>query len=83
MLGERAEKNKNPSKREEKNKEDRGQKTPRGNYIGYTPLNTSRKTILQECANAEFAEVGVRPPREIRENSRTDTTKFCRFHCSA
>ncbi|MCI12178.1 hypothetical protein A2U01_0033281, partial [Trifolium medium] len=71
------------SKREEKNKEDRGRKTPRGNYIGYTPLNTSRETILQECANVEFAEVGVRPPREIRENPRTDTTKFYKFHCSA
>ncbi|MCI09366.1 hypothetical protein A2U01_0030452, partial [Trifolium medium] len=70
-------------KREEKNKEDRGRKTPRGNYIGYTPLNTSRETILQECANAEFAEAGVRPPRENRENPRTDTTNFCRFHRSA
>ncbi|MCI30990.1 hypothetical protein A2U01_0052201, partial [Trifolium medium] len=83
MLVERADKNKNPSKREEKNKEDRGWKTLRGNYIGYTPLNTSRETILQECANAEFAEAGIRPPREIWENPRMDTTKFCRFHRSA
>ncbi|MCI23327.1 hypothetical protein A2U01_0044506, partial [Trifolium medium] len=66
MLGERAEKNKNPLKREENSKEDKGRKTPRGNYIGYTPLNASRETILQECANAEFVEVGIRPSREIR-----------------
>ncbi|MCH83581.1 hypothetical protein A2U01_0004407 [Trifolium medium] len=56
---------------------------PERNYIGYTPLNTPHETILQECANAEFAEAGIRPPREIRENPRTDTTKFCRFHRSA
>ncbi|MCI84785.1 hypothetical protein A2U01_0106063, partial [Trifolium medium] len=37
MLGEREEKNNNPPKRAEKSKEDKGRKTPRGNYIGYTP----------------------------------------------
>ncbi|MCI17485.1 hypothetical protein A2U01_0038633, partial [Trifolium medium] len=62
---------------------DKGRKAPRGNYIGYTPLNTSRETILQECTNAEFAEAGICPPREIKENPRTYTTKFCRFHRSA
>ncbi|MCI58465.1 hypothetical protein A2U01_0079720, partial [Trifolium medium] len=33
LLGERAEKNKNPSKREGKSKESGGRKTHRGNYI--------------------------------------------------
>ncbi|MCI43213.1 hypothetical protein A2U01_0064450, partial [Trifolium medium] len=83
MLGERAEKNKNPPKKEERAKEDKGRKTPRGNYIGYTPLNAPRETILQECANTEFSDAGIRHPREIRENPRTYMTKFCRFHRSA
>ncbi|MCI16582.1 hypothetical protein A2U01_0037726, partial [Trifolium medium] len=83
MLEERVEKNKNPPKGERKDKEDRRRKTPRGNYIDYTSLNASRETLLQEWANAEFAEAEIRPPREIRENPRTDTTKLCRFHRSA
>ncbi|MCI02903.1 hypothetical protein A2U01_0023937, partial [Trifolium medium] len=54
----------------------------RGGYPEYTPLNTSREKILHDCLNAEFADAGIRPPREIRENSRTDKSKFCRYHKS-
>ncbi|MCI24674.1 hypothetical protein A2U01_0045860, partial [Trifolium medium] len=48
----------------------------------YTPLNTSREKILHECINAEFDHADIRFPREIKESSRTDKTKYCRFHRS-
>jgi hypothetical protein len=47
MLRERVDKNKNPPKKEDKGKEERGRKTPRGNYIGYTPCMVSQILIGQ------------------------------------
>jgi hypothetical protein len=43
----------------------------------------SREKILQECLNTEFADAGIHPPKEIRETSRTEKSKFCRYHKSA
>ncbi|MCH95294.1 hypothetical protein A2U01_0016269 [Trifolium medium] len=83
MLGEKAEKTNIPPKKDERAREERGWRGPRGGYPEYTHLNTSREKILQDCLNTEFADTAIRPPREIRENSRTDKSKFCRYHKSA
>ncbi|MCH81550.1 hypothetical protein A2U01_0002340 [Trifolium medium] len=83
MLGEKSEKAKITPKKDERAREERGRRIPRGGYTEYTPLNTSREKILQDCLNTEYADAGIRPPRETRENSRTDTSKFCRYHKSA
>ncbi|MCH81634.1 hypothetical protein A2U01_0002425, partial [Trifolium medium] len=83
MLGERADKNNNPPKKEEKSKEDKKQRAQKGNYIGYSPLNTSRGQILQECINTVFADAGIRSPKAIKENSRKDKKRYCEFHKSS
>ncbi|MCH88341.1 hypothetical protein A2U01_0009225, partial [Trifolium medium] len=73
----------NDTKKDEKTREERGRRTPRGRYHEYTPLNTSREKILQECLNTEFVDAEIRPPKELRENSRTEKGKFCKYHKSA
>ncbi|MCH89230.1 hypothetical protein A2U01_0010124 [Trifolium medium] len=80
MLGEKPEKAKIQPKKEERAREERGRRIPRGGYPEYTPLNTSREKILQDCLNTKFTDAGIRPLREIRENSRTNKNKFCRYH---
>ncbi|MCH81522.1 hypothetical protein A2U01_0002311 [Trifolium medium] len=74
---------KTPPKKDERTSEDRGRRGPRGGYPEYTPLNATRERILQECINTEFPDAGIRPPREIKENPRTNRSKYCRFHKSA
>ncbi|MCI70842.1 hypothetical protein A2U01_0092105, partial [Trifolium medium] len=66
MLGEKPEKLKPSSKRGEKSREEKRQRTPKGRYHEYTPLNVSRGKILQECINAEFTDAGIHPPWELR-----------------
>ncbi|MCH87871.1 hypothetical protein A2U01_0008752 [Trifolium medium] len=83
MLGEKVKKTKIPPKKDERAREERGRRGPRGGYPEYTILNTPREKILQDCLNTKFADAGIRPPREIRENSRKDKSKFCRYHKSA
>ncbi|MCI75775.1 hypothetical protein A2U01_0097044, partial [Trifolium medium] len=49
MLGEKPEKSKIPPKKDERAREERGRRIPRGGYPEYTLLNTSREKILQDC----------------------------------
>ncbi|MCH97983.1 gag-pol polyprotein [Trifolium medium] len=83
MLGEKPDKTKTQPKKDERTREERGRRAHRGGYPEYTPLNTPREKILQECLNTEFADAGIRPPKELRENPRTDKSKFCKYHRSA
>ncbi|MCH81529.1 hypothetical protein A2U01_0002318 [Trifolium medium] len=83
MLRDKTEKSKTLPKKDKRAREDRGHRGPGGGYPEYIPLNTTREKILQKCINAEFADAGIRPPREIKENPRTDRSKYCRFHRSA
>jgi hypothetical protein len=82
MAGEKEEKAKTPPplRKDERAREDRNRRWTRGGYPEYTPLNTSREKILQKCLNTEFANVVICLPREIRENFRSDKSKFCRYH---
>jgi hypothetical protein len=77
MLGEKAEKAKTLPRKEERTREERGQRGTKGGYPKYTPLNTSRERILQECFNTEFADAEICPPREIKANFRTEKRKLC------
>ncbi|MCH86816.1 hypothetical protein A2U01_0007676, partial [Trifolium medium] len=54
MLGEKPEKAKIQPRKYERTREERGRRIPRGGYPEYTPLNTSREKILQDCLNTEF-----------------------------
>ncbi|MCI39165.1 hypothetical protein A2U01_0060396 [Trifolium medium] len=80
MLGEKPKKAKIPPKNDERAREERGQRTPRVGYNEYTPLNTPREKILQECINVEFADAGIHPPKELTESPRTEKSKFCKYH---
>ncbi|MCH80822.1 hypothetical protein A2U01_0001596 [Trifolium medium] len=82
MLREKPEKVKNPPRKDERAREERGRRTPKGGYHEYTLLNATREKILQDCINTEFADAGIQPPKELRENPRTDKSKFCRYHRS-
>ncbi|MCI31892.1 hypothetical protein A2U01_0053104, partial [Trifolium medium] len=82
VLGEKPEKAKIPPKKDETAREERGRRTPKVGYHEYTPLNTPREKILQEYINAEFADAGIHPPKELRESPRTDKSKFCKYHRS-
>jgi hypothetical protein len=48
----------------------------------YTSLNASRETILQECFNTEFKEVGINAPQSLKESAKTNMTKYCCCHRS-
>ncbi|MCI67844.1 hypothetical protein A2U01_0089103, partial [Trifolium medium] len=50
MLGEKPDKVKTQARKEERVREERGHRAPRGGYPEYTPLNTSMEKILQECS---------------------------------
>ncbi|XP_058761739.1 uncharacterized protein LOC131635149 [Vicia villosa] len=69
----------------DKKKDDKGQdpmdyKALAGKFREYTPLNTSREHILNECANAEFQTGKVRFPKTMPARPNMDKSKFCRFH---
>lgn len=57
-------------------------KGPQDMLSPYIPLNTSRKKILQDCANTEIKEVRTRNPCHIKESTRTCRSKLFRFHQS-
>ncbi|MCI60181.1 hypothetical protein A2U01_0081436, partial [Trifolium medium] len=59
MLGEKSEKAKIPPEKDERAREERGRRIPRGGYPEYIHLNTSREKILQDCFNIEFADAGI------------------------
>jgi hypothetical protein len=80
MLGEKAERAKSLPKRDEMTKEEKGEKGQNGGYPEYIVLNTSREKILQKCLNSEFADAGIRHPKEIKESSRTNNKKLSKFH---
>lgn len=49
-------------------------------YDKYTPLNTSREKIYQECTNTEIQKVGIRPPHTVNESGRIDKSNYFHFH---
>lgn len=49
-------------------------------YDKYTLLNTSLEKIYQKRANTEFQKLGIRPLYPIRKSTRTNKSKYCRFH---
>jgi len=44
------------------------------------PLNLSRETILHECFNTKFKEVGIKQPQPLKESAKTNRSKYYRFH---
>lgn len=48
----------------------------------YTPLSSSRETILRECLDKEFKEAGITSPKPLGETVKTDKTRYCRYHQS-
>lgn len=46
----------------------------------YTPLNTLRENIWQECANTKFKERETNNPYPIKESTRTGMSKYYHFH---
>jgi hypothetical protein len=79
MLGEKTERVKALTRKKERSNEEKG---PKGGYLEYIVLNTSRERILKECFNSELDDAGIRYPKGIKENSRTDKGRFCKFHMS-
>lgn len=61
---EESRKEKKPKKEKENARESRGQISW---YVEYTPFNTSRAQIYNECANTEFKEAGKKQPKFIKE----------------
>lgn len=54
-------------------------KNQRSRFTDYTPQNPSRETILRECLNTEFKEVGIKAPQLLRQTKITDRTKYCLY----
>ncbi|XP_020215666.1 uncharacterized protein LOC109799505 [Cajanus cajan] len=53
------------------------ERPPRGpRYSQYTPLNTSRSTVLEQALTSEVLAV----PKRASTPPRADTTKSCRYH---
>lgn len=61
-------------------KKDKSDLGVHGRYDKYTPLNSSREKIYQECVNTELHKGGVRNPFPIIKSYRTDKTEYFRFH---
>ena len=60
---------------------------PRHENVGqrgrkFTPLNSSRESILQECLDKEFKEAGITPSKPLRETGKTDRTRYCQYYQS-
>jgi hypothetical protein len=55
-------------------------KNQRTRFSDYTLLNSSREIILCECLNIEFKVAGIKAPQPLKECSRTDMTKYRRYH---
>lgn len=51
-----------------------------GWYENYTPLNTSRENIYQECANTEFQKAKMQPHFPTCRSPWTDKSKYYLFH---
>ncbi len=66
--------------REDKSRREKESRGPSKRYDEYTPLNTTPKRILNECANTEFRDAGVKFPQKGKEKPNADKSKYCHFH---
>ncbi|XP_077252512.1 uncharacterized protein LOC143891898 [Tasmannia lanceolata] len=68
---------KNPTKLRRDDKASRRERSPQRREENYTPLNTSRRSILAAIEGEEFVRW---PTRMISKGNKRDKSKYCRFH---
>ncbi len=68
--------------KEPKAKKEKDNKSSINKFTEYTPLNTSRAHILEECLHTEFKEAGIKLPSRLKQRPDTDKTKYCLWHRS-
>ncbi|XP_077240216.1 uncharacterized protein LOC143881105 [Tasmannia lanceolata] len=68
---------KNPTKQRRDDKAVRREKSPQRREENFTPLNTSRRSILAAIEGEEFVRW---PTRMISKGNKRDQSKYCRFH---
>ncbi|XP_077229943.1 uncharacterized protein LOC143862921 [Tasmannia lanceolata] len=68
---------KNPTKLRRDDKAPRRERSPQRREENYTPLNTSRRSILAAIEGEEFVRW---PTRMISKGNKRDKSKYCRFH---